>query len=124
MLLLRGAVGLTAVAAGVLYFGCPAIPPVERWALGLALSAGGAAMAIGFLTPLAVFLVGPSVLGVAVSWLPTPLSGFHDTRLIALEMLIAVAAIGLLGPGAFSLDGYWFGRKEIVIPPASRRHES
>jgi hypothetical protein len=23
----------------------------------------------------------------------------------------------LLGPGAFSLDGYIFGRREIVIPP-------
>jgi hypothetical protein len=29
-------------------------------------------------------------------------------------------AITLLGPGAFSLDAHLFGRREIIIPGASR----
>jgi hypothetical protein len=32
-------------------------------------------------------------------------------------MIIIAVAIALLGPGAFSFDGYLFGRREIVIPP-------
>jgi hypothetical protein len=36
----------------------------------------------------------------------------------ALVALIA-AALVLLGPGALSLDARWFGRREIIIPPAA-----
>jgi hypothetical protein len=39
-------------------------------------------------------------------------------------MTVAAVALALLGPGAFSLDGRLFGRREIVIPPSSRKPES
>jgi len=32
-------------------------------------------------------------------------------------MIVTAVAIALLGPGAFSLDGRLFGRREIVIRP-------
>ena len=38
---------------------------------------------------------------------------------VALVVIVAVA-IALLGPGAYSLDSYLFGRREIVI--AARGH--
>jgi len=44
----------------------------------------------------------------------------HDVRLMACGMIVAAVALALLGPGAFSLDGRLFGRREIVIPPATR----
>jgi hypothetical protein len=44
--------------------------------------------------------------------------------LLAFWMIIAATALGLLGPGAYSLDGRLFGRREIVIPPSSRPPES
>jgi len=43
--------------------------------------------------------------------------GLHDARLAAFGMIVTAVAIALLGPGAFSLDGRLFGRREIVIPP-------
>jgi uncharacterized membrane protein YphA (DoxX/SURF4 family) len=36
---------------------------------------------------------------------------------LALLMVITAMGIALLGPGAFSVDGQLFGRREIVIPP-------
>jgi hypothetical protein len=42
---------------------------------------------------------------------------------MAYGMIITAAALALLGPGAFSLDGRLFGRREIVIPPSSRPPE-
>jgi len=39
-------------------------------------------------------------------------------------MIVTTIALALLGPGAFSLDGRLFGRREIVIPPSSRQPES
>jgi uncharacterized membrane protein YphA (DoxX/SURF4 family) len=35
-------------------------------------------------------------------------------------MVVMAAAVLLIGPGAFSLDARWFGRREVVIP-ADRR---
>ena len=92
--------------------------------LGLVLTVGGAAMTIGFLTPMAGFLVGLCFLGIAFSWFSTPLWGLHDVKLVASGVIITTAAISLLGPGAYSLDGRLFGRREIVIPPSPRPPES
>jgi uncharacterized membrane protein YphA (DoxX/SURF4 family) len=124
LLLLRVAVGLAAAAVGVLYLSGPSNPSLEKWLVGLPLTMGGAALAIGFLTPYAGLLVGLCFLGIALSWFPAPSWGLHDGRLVAFGMIITTAAIALLGPGAFSLDGRLFGRREIVIPPSSRPPES
>lgn len=124
LLLLRATVGLTAIAAGVFYFSGQPDPVLGKWILGLVLTASGATLAIGFLTPFAGLLVGLCFLGVAISWFPAPAWGVHDGRVVAFGIVITAAAISLLGPGAFSLDGRLFGRREIVIPPSSRPPES
>jgi uncharacterized membrane protein YphA (DoxX/SURF4 family) len=87
--------------------------------IGLVLTVAGAALAIGFLTPYAGLLVGLCFLGIAFSWFPAPFWGSQDARLVSFGMIITAVAIALLGPGAFSLDGRMFGRREIVIPPSS-----
>jgi hypothetical protein len=124
LLLLRAALGLMATADGVFYLSSPSNPSSSKWLLGLALIASGVALTAGFLTPLAGLLVGLCFLGIAISWLPAPFWGMHDAKLVALWMIITAVAISLLGPGAFSLDGRLFGRREIVIPPSSRPPES
>jgi uncharacterized membrane protein YphA (DoxX/SURF4 family) len=124
LLLLRVAVGLAATAVGVLYLFGTSNPSFDKWLAGLTLAISGAALAIGFLTPYAGVLVGICFMGIAFSWLPAPSWGLHDARLAALGMIITAVAISLLGPGAFSLDGRLFGRREIVIPPSSRPPES
>jgi len=114
--LLRAAIGIAATVQGSLYFSGAADRPFAAWALALILVMSGAALVIGFLTPLASILAGLCVAGAGTSWLPKAPGGFFDSWLTALEVITAVAIV-LLGPGAFSVDGYLFGRREIVIPP-------
>jgi uncharacterized membrane protein YphA (DoxX/SURF4 family) len=95
----------------------PAGRPLDVWMIASILVMCGAALVIGFLTPLASVLVGLCVLGMSSSWFPGPHFTLFESRLVDLEMITTIVAIALLGPGAFSLDGYLFGRREIVIPP-------
>jgi uncharacterized membrane protein YphA (DoxX/SURF4 family) len=124
LLVLRAAVGLAAAAHGVLYLSGPSIPSPGKWLLGLVLIVSGMALTAGFFTPVAGLLLGLCFLGIAVSWFPEPSWGLHDGRLVAGGMIVTAIALALLGPGAFSLDGRLFGRREIVIPPSSRPPES
>jgi uncharacterized membrane protein YphA (DoxX/SURF4 family) len=124
LLLLRAAVGFMATAQGIFYLSGSSNPAPGKWLLGLVLIASGAALAAGFLTPFAGLLVGLCFLGIALFWFPAPFWDLHDARLVAFGMIITAVALALLGPGAFSLDGRLFGRREIVIPPSSRPPES
>jgi hypothetical protein len=113
LLLLRAALGVTAIAQGAAIF----IEQFERSFrisfAGIAVIAGGVLMLLGFLTPLvgallltggltaAVFLFGEAV---------------EKSSLTVIYEIVLSAAVMLLGPGAFSLDARLFGRREIIIP--------
>jgi len=60
-------------------------------------------------------LTGACILGIAFAWLPGP--PIASTGMLTFLIVVSAIAIALLGPGAFSLDGALFGRREIVIPP-------
>lgn len=71
---------------------------------------------IGFLTPIvAVFMIGLTLFSLV----------FEVHSLIqSVEIVALAAAIALIGPGAFSIDARMFGRREILIPTASRSSKS
>jgi len=117
LLLLRASVGGLAVICGALYFFDAAERTPAVWIMAAGLLVSGATLIVGYLTPLASLLTGLCIFVNVCSWVPTHLLASLGARLMAAVMVLIAVAIALLGPGAFSLDGYLFGRREIVIPP-------
>jgi uncharacterized membrane protein YphA (DoxX/SURF4 family) len=115
LLLLRAALGGIALLLGTPELTASTGRTPVVWIASSILLASGVGLIIGFMTPVASSVVGLCVLGILLSWIPAP----PLTPMAAVPMVIIALAIGLLGPGAFSVDGHLFGRREIVIPPHS-----
>jgi hypothetical protein len=75
------------------------------------------------LTPLAAVLVGSCASGLGLSWISAPPTVFDDQPATVLVVIVA-AAIALLGPGAYSLDAYLYGRREIFIAPGTLNRDT
>ena len=120
MLLLRAGVGVTAVLHGIV-----CLADTGHLAFGISLAgivavASGAALLVGFLTPLAGALVGLGAIGTMFSWLPPPPANQFETPPMTTLVMVVAVAIVLLGPGALSIDARLFGRREIIIPRTPR----
>jgi putative oxidoreductase len=123
ILILRLVIGLTVAAHGAQkvfgWWGGPGmkgwtgamnhmrIRPATPWAWSSALAEllGGLGLALGFLNPLPSFAIAGSML-VAIALVHLP-KGFFNSKggfEFNLAILAAVAAIALIGPGAYSLD--------------------
>jgi len=117
LLILRTALGAVALAFGASDLSGPIARTPLVWSVAFTLLIGGFGLIVGFLTPFASILVALSVLGIALSWLPAPPLASLGITLAAGMMVVTAIGVALLGPGAFSVDGHLFGRREIVIPP-------
>jgi len=117
LLLLRASVGGLAAASGVLCLsiGLERVPALWATCLGLALAGG--ALLVGFMSPYASLLLAVCLLVSLFSPVPASLLSFLGPKHTAGVLVIISVAIAFLGPGAYSADGYLFGRREIVIPP-------
>jgi uncharacterized membrane protein YphA (DoxX/SURF4 family) len=117
LLLLRAVLGGIAVLLGALYLSGLGHHSILVWSVAAILLLSGIGLIVGFLTPLVSLLVALCVFGVTLSWIPAPPMASLSVLFVALLMVITAIGIALLGPGAFSIDGCLFGRREIVIPP-------
>ena len=116
---MRVAIGTALVVQGAAYFLVWRELGLVTLGVALLALASGVLLLIGYLTPFSGALAGLISLGSAFSWFPpADLNLFEAKSTGALATVIA-AALVCLGPGAFSLDGRLYGRREIVIPDAS-----
>lgn len=68
------------------------------------------ALSVGYLTPIAA-IVGLFLHGLV--WLHLGAISVPFVIIVTLDSI----ALALLGPGAYSADGYRFGRRVVVLPP-------
>lgn len=110
LLLLRGTLGATGVIeAGLL------LKHDGRMASDAAALVCGAAailLVLGFLTPVAGASLGLSTVAL---WLAGDHTSSWSPGTMALLLVGNIAAVALLGPGAYSIDARLFGRREIVV---------
>jgi uncharacterized membrane protein YphA (DoxX/SURF4 family) len=120
LIFLRLAIALNTMSSGVGALVGSSSQAISSWAVGSLAIAVGAAIFVGFLTPVAsaAAAVGYLIMGVS-SFLMTE-ANHHISTLGAFNLAAISAALVLLGPGAFSLDARLFGRREIIIPEVRR----
>lgn len=94
--------------------------PMWMWSLGLLTLVAGVAVILGVLTPAATALIALGAMGTAFSLLPAPTPNLFDQILPTALVIVVSAAIGLLGPGAWSVDARLFGLRTITIPRTPR----
>ena len=119
LILLRFTVGLRLAIQGAYTIGTASGAPLGAWAIGLVAIFSGAALLIGFFTPLAALSSAIINAAIGISLIAGSGAAPHGKAWTEIDLVVMSIAVVLLGPGAFSLDGHLFGRREIIIPKDS-----
>jgi uncharacterized membrane protein YphA (DoxX/SURF4 family) len=119
LLLLRLTVGLTTAAEGISYLVEPRASNPGVWIVYLVEITTGLFLVVGFLTPIASIFAAAGNAIFAFTVFSAISASLIDVKLKTLDATMVAMAIAFLGPGAFSLDAYLFGRREIIIPDAT-----
>jgi uncharacterized membrane protein YphA (DoxX/SURF4 family) len=123
LLLLRAMVGCALVIQASAYF-FSSHAGLDCWVPVMITVLCAAFLLLGLYTQIASLSVTVGVAGIALSWFPAPERNLFSQNMMTISILMTSLAIVLLGPGAFSLDARLFGRREIIIPHASKSTES
>ena len=114
-MLLRSVIGFTAAWQGVLCLATKDAAATVRIVGGLAVLTG-ILLVTGFRTRLAAFLIALSIAFISLCTFPLPTPDLFDRLLTTLFAETMSMAVVFLGPGAFSIDAYLYGRTEIISP--------
>lgn len=90
---------------------------VEVWIVGAVAMLSALCLVLGLFTPVVSLLVAVGVVGARLCGLLASATNFFFENLIVTHIAVTSFALLLLGPGAFSMDARFFGRREIIIPP-------
>jgi uncharacterized membrane protein YphA (DoxX/SURF4 family) len=120
LVLLRVATGGIATLQGAMYLSRMEEPTATSWAAGLLLIVGAIGLITGLMTPGAAAAVTLCTIFIAATWSHPADWAILDGPGTVLVIVDAVA-LAALGPGAYSVDAYLFGRREIVMPNLPRR---
>ena len=115
LLLLRIALGATALYEGQSVLLRPATPATLPWVFGVVGALALTSVIVGFLTPIGCAVLALELAGaLCLPWLGYRSS--MESRLLGFDFFVIALATGALGPGAFSVDARLFGRREIIFP--------
>ncbi|MBS1850323.1 MAG: hypothetical protein JST79_05390 [Acidobacteria bacterium] len=117
LLLLRVTVGVTLITQGAAYL--PELSKISDWTVCLLALGGGLGLLLGILTRVFGAIAVAGYIGLTFQWLPAPSYNFFHENPLSYDVILMAVVCMLLGPGAFSLDGHFFGRRKIVIPQSS-----
>ena len=117
LLVLRIAIGARLLIEASACMVAPQGLKLGAWLLALLALGIGASFMLGLLTQLMAGISGLAGAAIYI-WHPACASCFLS--LTSFEAIGIGLAIALLGPGAISLDAYFFGRRKIVIPRVTR----
>ena len=120
LLLLRSVVGAWMIFQSATSIQSDGGAPYVSYALGGLAALSGILLLLGFLTPVASVVA--LVWSLKVSWFSLSTVGVYDAGPILRPGVVALA-IALLGPGAFSVDGRLFGRRQIIIPQTQKSRQ-
>jgi uncharacterized membrane protein YphA (DoxX/SURF4 family) len=120
LLVLRSAAGAVAAAQSGLYLANLEEAGPAAWAVGLLVFVSAVSLIAGFLTPGAALTVSLALPLVALLWIEPAISSHVNDRVAVLLLIVDALALAALGPGAYSVDAYLFGRREIIIPHPTR----
>jgi hypothetical protein len=113
LLLLRAAIGAKLMFYTFVWITQPQNSTLRVWALSSLILTAGLSFVFGLLTPLAgAFL---SAAGISF-YLWHPAWDPFLVSLLSFDSIVMALAVSFLGPGAFSLDARFFGRRRIIIP--------
>jgi uncharacterized membrane protein YphA (DoxX/SURF4 family) len=124
LLLLRLTVAFSSFGKVASLIAAPGTQSIGSWSVGLLGVLIGTALLLGILTPVAGALAALSNLCNCVFWVVASGAGVRGNVVITVYLIIMSIVVVFLGPGAFSLDAYLFGPREIVIPEAPRSRDS
>jgi uncharacterized membrane protein YphA (DoxX/SURF4 family) len=119
LLLLRSVIGIVLIGGGIATVIDQTTPTLLT---GIAVFGilTGVSLLLGFLTPVASALAMLCSCAAFLQWIPVDALDSPQVKPAAALLAFMALSLELLGPGAFSIDSWLFGRREIVIPQVKK----